>query len=59
VTGLDSSTGMLELARRRLGDDADLHLTDLGHPLVRPDADYFATYQWSGYNTTLSARAAY
>ena len=24
VTGFDSSAGMLELARRRLGDDADL-----------------------------------
>jgi SAM-dependent methyltransferase len=109
VTGLDSSTGMLELARRRLGDDADLHLADLGrplpfpdgafddvigslvlhyledwtvplaelrrvlrpggrlivsvdhpiqgHPLVRPDADYFATYQWSSDNTTLSGQS--
>jgi len=99
VTGFDSSAGMLELPRRRLGDDADLHLADLGtplpfpdgafdvvtaslvlhyledwtaplaelhrvlkpggrliasvnhpvtgHALVRPGADYFATYQWS------------
>ena len=99
VTGFDKSTGMLELARRRLGDDADLHVADLGRPLpfpdgafddvisslvlhylenwtaplaelrrvlrpggrlivsvnhpisghalVRPGADYFATYQWS------------
>src|ERR1700734_2263386 len=33
VTGLDSSAGMLELARRRLGPDANLHLADLGNPL--------------------------
>ena len=33
VTGLDSSAGMLELARRRLGPDADLHLADLGNLL--------------------------
>ena len=26
VAGFDSSAGMLELARRRLGNDADLHL---------------------------------
>ena len=29
VTGFDSSAGMLEVARRRLGPDADLHLADL------------------------------
>ena len=40
VTGLDSSAGMLELARRRLGDDADLHLADLGHPLPFPDGAF-------------------
>jgi ubiquinone/menaquinone biosynthesis C-methylase UbiE len=33
VTGVDSSAGMLELARRRLGPDADLRLADLGGPL--------------------------
>jgi predicted TPR repeat methyltransferase len=33
VTGLDSSAGMLALARRRLGPDADLHLADLASPL--------------------------
>jgi SAM-dependent methyltransferase len=33
VTGLDSSAGMLELARRRLGPGADLRLADLGSPL--------------------------
>ena len=37
VTGFDSSAGMLALARRRLGDDADLHLADLGRPLPFPD----------------------
>jgi predicted TPR repeat methyltransferase len=33
ATGFDSSAGMLELARRRLGPDADLHLADLSGPL--------------------------
>jgi SAM-dependent methyltransferase len=33
VTGIDRSAGMLELARRRLGDDADLHVAELGRPL--------------------------
>jgi len=99
VTGFDRSAGMLELARRRLGDDADLRVADLGgqlpfpdgafddviaslvlhyledwtaplaelrrvlrpggrlivsvdhplqgHPLVRPGADYWATFQYS------------
>ena len=37
VTGIDSSAKMLELARKRLGDDADLHLADLGSPLPFPD----------------------
>jgi len=40
VTGVDSSAGMLELARRRLGDDANLHLADLGRPLPFPDAAF-------------------
>ena len=35
VTGFDKSAGMLELARRRLGGDADLHVADLGRPLPR------------------------
>jgi ubiquinone/menaquinone biosynthesis C-methylase UbiE len=30
VSGFDKSAGMLELARRRLGDDADLQVADLG-----------------------------
>jgi len=33
VTGFDKSAGMLELARRRLGDDADLQVAELGSPL--------------------------
>jgi ubiquinone/menaquinone biosynthesis C-methylase UbiE len=37
VTGLDSSAGMLELARRRLGDDAHLQQADLTSPLPFPD----------------------
>lgn len=40
VTGFDSSAGMLALARRRLGDDADLHLADLGYPLPFPDGAF-------------------
>jgi ubiquinone/menaquinone biosynthesis C-methylase UbiE len=40
VTGFDSSAAMLELARRRLGDDADLHLADLGRPLPFPDGAF-------------------
>jgi len=109
VTGLDSSAAMLELARQRLGDDADLHLADLGrplpfgdgafddvvaslvlhylqdwtaplaelrrvlrpggrliasvdhplqgHPLVRPGADYWATYQHPVEVTTASGQS--
>ena len=40
VTGFDSSARMLELARRRLGDDADLQLADLGSPLPFPDGAF-------------------
>ncbi len=40
VTGFDSSATMLELARRRLGDDADLHLADLGSPLPFGDGAF-------------------
>jgi SAM-dependent methyltransferase len=36
VTGFDSSAKMLELARRRLGPDADLQVSDLGSPLPYP-----------------------
>ena len=40
VTGIDSSAKMLELARDRLGADADLHLADLGSPLPFPDQTF-------------------
>jgi SAM-dependent methyltransferase len=40
VTGFDSSAGMLEQARRRLGDDADLRVAELGRPLPFPDAAF-------------------
>ena len=36
VTGIDKSAGMLEQARRRLGDDADLQAAELGSPLPFP-----------------------
>jgi ubiquinone/menaquinone biosynthesis C-methylase UbiE len=37
MTGIDKSAGMLEQARRRLGDDADLQVAELGSPLPFPD----------------------
>jgi SAM-dependent methyltransferase len=37
VTGIDISAGMLKLARRRLGGDADLQVADLGSALPFPD----------------------
>ena len=40
VTGIDKSAGMLELARRRLGADADLQVADLGSPLPFPDGAF-------------------
>ena len=40
VSGFDSSAGMLELARRRLGPDADLCLADLAGPLPFPDGAF-------------------
>ena len=40
MTGFDSSTGMLELARRRLGAGADLRVADLGSPLPFPDGAF-------------------
>lgn len=109
VTGFDKSAEMLELARQRLGDGADLRVADLGrplpfsdgafddviaslvlhyledwaaplaelrrvlrpggrliasvehplqgHPLVRPGADYFATYQYSAETTAPSGQS--
>ena len=40
VTGFDKSAGMVELARRRLGDDADLQVAELGGPLPFPDGEF-------------------
>ena len=40
VTAIDSSPGMLALARQRLGADADLHVADLGDPLPFPDGAF-------------------
>jgi SAM-dependent methyltransferase len=40
VTGFDKSAGMIELARRRLGDDADLQVAELGRPLPFPDGAF-------------------
>jgi SAM-dependent methyltransferase len=40
VTGIDKSAGMVELARRRLGDDADLLVAELGSPLPFPDGTF-------------------
>lgn len=37
VTGIDSSAGMLEQAKLRLGTDADLAVADLGEPLPFDD----------------------
>ncbi|TGZ15388.1 methyltransferase [Streptomyces sp. S816] len=37
MSGFDASAGMVELARRRLGDDADLRVADLGSPLPYAD----------------------
>jgi SAM-dependent methyltransferase len=40
VTGIDKSAGMLELAQRRLGADADLQVAELGGPLPFPDGTF-------------------
>jgi SAM-dependent methyltransferase len=40
VTGFDKSAAMVELARRRLGDGADLQVADLGSPLPFPDGEF-------------------
>jgi ubiquinone/menaquinone biosynthesis C-methylase UbiE len=40
MTGFDSSIRMLELARQRLGDDADLQVADLGSPLPYADGAF-------------------
>ena len=40
VTGADKSAGMIEQARKRLGDDADLLVADLTEPLPFPDSAF-------------------
>jgi ubiquinone/menaquinone biosynthesis C-methylase UbiE len=40
VTGFDSSTKMLELARQRLGEDAALQVADIAEPLPFPDGAF-------------------
>ncbi|POX55135.1 SAM-dependent methyltransferase [Streptomyces sp. Ru71] len=40
VTGVDASAAMLALARRRLGDEADLHLADLSDRLPFADGAF-------------------
>ncbi|MGW5119277.1 class I SAM-dependent methyltransferase [Streptomyces noursei] len=40
VTGIDASAGMLSLARRRLGDDAALHMVDLRDRLPFADGAF-------------------
>lgn len=40
VTGFDSSAEMLELARKRLGEDAALRIADIGEPLPFPDGAF-------------------
>jgi SAM-dependent methyltransferase len=40
VAGFDSSAKMVELARKRLGPDADLRIADLGGPLPYPDGAF-------------------
>ncbi len=40
VSGFDLSPDMVELARRRLGEDVDVIVADLGRPLPYPDARF-------------------
>ena len=40
VTGFDASAAMVDLARQRLGEDADLHVADLGAPLPFNDDEF-------------------
>lgn len=40
VTGLDASAGMLDLAKKRLGDDVELRLADLNDPLPFEDGAF-------------------
>src|SRR5215212_9772692 len=40
VTGFDGSPAMVELARQRLGENAELHVADLSQPLPFPDGAF-------------------
>lgn len=40
VSGCDASAKMVEVARRKLGDGADLRVADLGEPLPYPDGAF-------------------
>ena len=40
MTGIDKSAEMVELARRRLGADADLRVAELGSPLPFLDGTF-------------------
>jgi SAM-dependent methyltransferase len=40
MTGLDGSPAMIELARRRLGDEVPLHVADLAQPLPFADDSF-------------------
>lgn len=40
VTGFDVSAAMVDLARQRMGEDADLHVADLAAPLPFGDAEF-------------------
>jgi len=40
VTGFDSSSAMVELARQRLGENAELHVADLSQPLPFADGAF-------------------
>ena len=40
VSGFDLSPAMVELARQRLGEDADVRVADLGAPLPYPDDSF-------------------
>lgn len=40
VSGFDLSSAMVDLARARLGADADVRVADLGAPLPYPDAEF-------------------
>lgn len=40
VTGFDSSPAMIDLARQRLGNEANFHVADLGQPLPFADSTF-------------------